>query len=61
MKSQSVRLLDVAVIGPVMVVSAWTIWKAVRDRDLLAGLLAVFGVATVVYNARNYLRVAART
>jgi hypothetical protein len=55
-KGQAIRLLDVALIGPVMIVSAWTIWTAVKDRDILAGLLAVFGVGTVLYNARNYIR-----
>lgn len=61
MKTQAIRLLDVFAIGPVMIVSAWTIWKAIRDRDLLAGVLAVFGVSTVLYNARNYLRISSGT
>lgn len=55
-KPQAIRLLDVFLIGPVMVAGAWTIYQAVRDRDWLAGLLGFFGVATVIYNARNFIR-----
>ncbi len=53
LKSQAVRLVDVAVIGPVM------IWAGVdlrKKRPWLAALLGVFGVATIGYNARNYWR-----
>jgi hypothetical protein len=50
-KSQGVRLLDVAVIGPLMV------WGGVKCGGLGGAMLALFGVSTMVYNARNYARV----
>jgi len=51
-KSQAVRLLDIAALGPFL------IWAS-RQQRLPAGartLLALAGVATIIYNARNYLR-----
>lgn len=53
LKSQTIRLVDVAVIGPAMV------WAAVdlrQTRPWLANLLAFFGVTTIGYNAYNYYR-----
>ena len=52
MKAQQIRLLDVFVIGPVMVVAAQEL--AARHAALRAAL-SVFGVATILYNGRNYL------
>lgn len=53
-KAQSIRVLDVAVIGPLMIWGGWTL----RRQTPLAGTaLAFFGLTTVLYNARNYLRV----
>ena len=51
-KSQPVRLLDVFVIGPVMIWGGY----ALDDRGSHFGgaLLALFGLSTIVYNARNY-------
>jgi hypothetical protein len=52
-KSQWVRVVDVFVIGPLMV---WAGVKLARQRYRVAGAsLAVLGVATVAFNARNYL------
>lgn len=51
-KSQAVRLADVFFIGPLMV------YGGLRLGGLVGGTLAVLGVTTVLYNARNYLRVA---
>jgi hypothetical protein len=56
-KPQSVRLLDVAVIGPVMILAALALPK---ERRALALTLAVFGVGTVAYNASNYLAIRKR-
>ena len=50
MKSQTVRLVDVLLLGPFMV------WAAgARTLPPWARLLlGVAGVATIAYNARNY-------
>lgn len=49
-KSQFVRVLDVVFIGPLM------IWGGLKLRGLGGYTLAGLGAATVIYNARNYLR-----
>lgn len=52
-KTQTIRVLDVVLIGPLM------IWGgvALAERNVLAGgLLGLFGVLTVWYNGRNWLR-----
>lgn len=51
-KSQAVRVLDVAVIGPLM------IWGGAKAGGVAGGVLAMFGVTTIGYNAVNYARVA---
>lgn len=50
-KSQRVRIADVLLIGPLM---AWGGAKLAPRYPVAGGLLALFGVATVLYNARNY-------
>lgn len=53
LKSQTVRVLDVFVIGPLM------LWGgvALHDRSRLAGwALGLSGLATIVYNGRNWMR-----
>lgn len=52
-KSQRMRLFDVAVLGPLM------IWGGAKAGGLGGAALALFGVTTMVYNARNYARVRA--
>lgn len=54
-KAQRIRLLDVFLIGPMMVWGG----KALGDQghSVAGPLLAILGVATVVYNGRNYVRV----
>lgn len=51
-KSQKVRLLDVVFIGPMM------IWggHALNDRGHHIGgaTLAILGLSTILYNARNF-------
>ena len=52
-KTQTIRLADVFLIGPLM------IWGGAElaDRYPVRGhVLALFGIATIGYNARNYLR-----
>jgi hypothetical protein len=56
-KGQWVRLVDVFVIGPLML---WGGYKLVTHKHRVAGAsLAVFGAATIGYNAKNYLDTAA--
>ena len=50
-KTQRVRIVDVALIGPLTV---WAGWKLRRSHPLAASLLAIIGASTVLYNARNY-------
>lgn len=53
-KSQSVRLLDVFVLGPFMVYYAAT---TEEQPDWMRAALAFSGLATSVYNGANYLRI----
>lgn len=53
-KSQRVRVADVLLIGPLM---AWGGAKLAPRYPVTGGLLALLGVATVLYNGRNYLTV----
>lgn len=53
MKAQPVRLADVFIIGPLMI---WGGARAIRDQPIPGAALAIFGVATILYNARNYLQ-----
>ena len=57
-KSQAVRVLDVILIGPVM---AWAATRLPKEDAPMAWLLGGLGIATVVYNARNYLRIQERS
>lgn len=54
MKSQSIRLIDVLIIGPAMIRSGWLN----RDDSPLLGHAMMFaGAATIVYNWQNYRRI----
>ncbi len=53
-KTQTIRLLDVFVIGPVMI---WGGLKLQGQHPIGGGSLALFGVSTIFYNAGNYLTV----
>ena len=53
-KTQAVRLADVFFIGPVMIYAAGKLPEREKTLGLVLGLL---GVATVLYNARNYLAI----
>lgn len=50
-KSQSVRLLDVLVLGPAMVYTAMD----VKPPKLLRAFMMAVGIGTVLYNLGNYL------
>jgi len=56
-KTQTVRLLDVGLVGPLMV---WGGAKAIEEKPLAGILLTLLGLATVSYNAVNYGKVARR-
>ena len=53
-KAQTVRVLDVVLIGPAMMVGG------AKVGGPLGAFLVLTGVTTVVYNARNYRRIARR-
>jgi len=50
-KSQNIRLLDVFVISPIMIYGAY---KS-NMHPALRATLALFGICTIYYNAKNYL------
>ena len=53
-KTQRIRLLDVFLIGPLMTYSGMKL----RGSNPVAGtVLALFGVSTILYNAKNYYRI----
>jgi len=52
-KTQAVRLVDVFLLGPFMV---WAGTRRSALPDWARAALVISGVATVVYNGRNYLR-----
>lgn len=49
MRAQSVRLADVFFVGPVMIAGGLKLGKK------LGTMLALLGVATIVYNGANYM------
>lgn len=55
LKSQNIRLLDVFAIGPLMIYGGLKLRKT-KDNDLAGSLLALFGLGTILYNGRNYVR-----
>ncbi len=54
-KAQSIRLLDVFAIGPLMIAGGYAL--DARGSQLAGVALAAAGIATIAYNGRNYLRV----
>lgn len=52
MKAQSVRLLDVLLIGPAMVAAGLALS---RRHEMEGAALAAMGALTVLYNGRNYV------
>lgn len=52
MKSQTVRLADVIIVGPLMI---WGGIELSDEHPFLGTLLGALGVATILYNGRNYL------
>jgi len=52
-KTQTIRLIDVFVLGPLMIASAQ---QATTLPDWQRSALALTGLATIVYNGINFLR-----
>lgn len=52
MKAQSIRLLDVLLIGPLMV---WGGLVSARQNPVPGFILAAMGVGTIAYNGHNWL------
>jgi hypothetical protein len=55
LKSQTVRLLDVFAIGPLMAYGGWKL-KDLPKHKIPGLILAFLGVSTIIYNGVNYLR-----
>jgi len=55
-KSQSIRLIDVLVLGPFMI---WAGYEVGKKKDFAGLAMAAAGVATIAYNWDNYKKVAA--
>ncbi len=52
MKTQTVRLFDVFLVGPLMI---WGGYQATARFPIAGAALALLGAATVIYNGSNYL------
>lgn len=55
LKSQTIRLLDVFAIGPLMVYGGWRLSKLPRHKTV-GTVLAFLGISTIIYNWVNYRR-----
>jgi len=55
-KAQGVRLLDVGVLGPLMIAVA----VSKKPAQVMRLALLVTGIATIVYNGQNYLKIEAQ-
>lgn len=53
MKSQTIRILDAVLIGPLMMYSGI---RTAQQRPLPGYALAFLGAATLLYNGQNWLR-----
>jgi len=53
-KTQLIRLADVFFIGPVMIHGGRRLAK--HEEPVLGGILALLGIATIVYNGKNWIK-----
>jgi hypothetical protein len=58
MKTQTIRLLDVFLIGPLMMSAGRRV--AAQGGGIEGGLLMFLGFATIAYNGANYMTKARR-
>ena len=58
MKGQTVRVLDVVLVGPAMVAGGSLVYAQALDgqRRALGGFLIFAGIATVLYNGNNWFK-----
>ena len=56
-KAQVIRLSDVFIIGPLMMYGAYRMQALTPGQKVARFLLGAAGVATVVFNGRNYLMI----
>ena len=56
-KAQVVRLGDVFVIGPLMIYGATRMTTATPGAKVARFLLASAGIATILFNGRNYFTI----
>jgi len=54
MKTQTIRLIDVFVLGPFMI---WAGYEIAKKKDFAGMVMAGAGVATMAYNWKNYKQV----
>lgn len=54
-KAQRIRILDVILIGPMMMAGGHSLFR--QGKSFAGMALGAFGVATIWYNGRNYVRV----
>ena len=54
MKSQYVRLIDIFLLGPFMIYFGI---NATGVPELANTLMIIAGIATIIYNGRNYLKI----
>lgn len=57
MKTQATRAADVLFVGPSLLLAG--VYLARNNRPLLGSTLGALGLLTLVYNVRDYARVAA--
>ncbi len=60
-KSQTVRLFDIFLIGPLMIYLGWYNYKTVNVNTndkikFLSMILIFFGSSTITYNLKNYIK-----
>jgi hypothetical protein len=58
-KSQTTRIIDVVLIGPLMIWGGTEAAKAAKEPlgQKAGGALAIFGLTTIAYNGINYARI----
>lgn len=56
-KSQWVRVIDVAILGPACIAIGWYLMRTAKSNVWnVAGIfLVAYGAATISYNARNFM------